>query len=537
MTAEAAIAAFGQSYASTTDFSGIRDVSGLNNNLLKVNAEWGAVDQPFVRTVPANYANYTQAVAPGVTGSYGNKNGGFDLNYYAPGVQYAAATNYTPVVTGSGETAIVALQNVVDYTPRMISRTTTTAGATPLLDADNHIVNWDPARYENDAIYMDLVDGYGVDISTLVEGAAIITNYGLLETLGHKDYQKTPGTAGSDEFFIGAENPGVAPTNGWFALFGQFFDHGLDFVDKSSGKTIKIALAVDDPLYGVIGPDGRPATSITITRATPQGVDANGDVAYVNHTSPFIDQSQTYGSHLQMTNLLREWVSHDGGETYQAGMELFDGHTLETAWKRPDGVMTTQTLPTLSELRDHVLDTNRDALSWEDVLNYRNRDANGGIATGLSGQTLLLDMNPRFDGEHLDATTAVGSTTVAALVDAAVGVLNASLAATITSMPGFAALNPTRTGGSDTFTQDPDGQIVLHLSEDLVIATGPTTSMTIPGGSGAAFDYTGANALMLWVNFANFSITAPPRSCPRRDRPDSHGRSRRPLYRWRWACE
>ena len=58
--------------------------------------------------------------------------------------------------------------------------------------------------------------------------------------------------------------------SGWFVLFGQFFDHGLDFVSKpGGGPTIQIALAVDDPLYGKIGPDGQPTTSITLNRAVP----------------------------------------------------------------------------------------------------------------------------------------------------------------------------------------------------------------------------------------------------------------------------
>ena len=509
----AAIETYGRSYASTTDFSGIRDVSGFNNNLLRVHAYWGAVEQPFLRTVAANYANFTSAIDPSVALSYGAQHGGFDLSISQPGIQYAAATNYAPTVSGSGPTATVTLQNVVDYTPRMISRTVTTAEVVMLTEGDlpgyagttpNHIVY-------NTPFLSDGVTANPNYNAAGIEGVSIVSDYGLLRTLGQTDYQKAlangapdPTQAGSGEFFIGAENPGVAPTNGWFAVFGQFFDHGLDFIDKSSGKTIKIALAQDDPLYGVLGPDGRPVTSITITRATPAGVDANGDVAYINNTSPFIDQSQTYGSNDQVTRLLREWVSNDGGATYQAGMKLFDGTTLATAWKRPDGSLTNDTLPTLSELRDHVLDTQRDALTWEDVSNLRNRDADGAVIAGATDHALLLDMNPRFDGARLDAATAVGNSTVAALVDDAVITLNANLAATISGMPAYAALNPTRAGGSDTFAQELDGRITLHLGEDLVIATGPTSSMTVAAG-----DYSGANALMLWVNFADFSITAP----------------------------
>ncbi len=600
LTAAAAIALYGTSYASTTDLSGLRDVSGLNNNLLLVNADWGSVDQPFVRTVRADYGNYTvhaasvtvtldtltgeltfayadgtaaqvidldlntdyinaaalgtvtsvsfnantrqltfhysnhadaivdlatvaevtdalagQFTSDGTVFAYHNANGST--------VTVAEQPNYAPTISGSGPGATVTLQNVVDYTPRMISQTITTGGVTMLTEGDlagyagstpNHIVYNTPFLSDGTTINPNY-DANGIIGEALVSNAP--GAYGMLETLGHIDYQKanadgTPDLtqAGSTEYFIGAENPGVAPTNGWFALFGQFFDHGLDFIDKSSGKTIKIALAQDDPLYGVKGSDGQPVTSITITRATPAGVDANGDVAYVNHTSPFIDQSQTYGSSDQVTQLLREWVSIDGGATYQAGMNMFDGQTLVTPWIRNDGVVTTQTLPTLSELRDAVLDTNRDALTWEDVSNLRNRDADtGALSSGTSNQALLLDMNPRFDAAHLDSTQAVGGTTVAALVDGAVSTLSSNLASTITGMPGYATLNATRTGAGDTFTQGVDGQITLHLGEDLVIATSPTTSITIPGGVGTDFDYSGASALMLWVDFSNFSITVP----------------------------
>ena len=396
MLPEIAIAQFGQSYVSTTDLSGLRDVSGLNNNLLKVHNTWGTVDQPFTRVAPVNFTDYVKPQATGGADAYyGNKT-------FAPSLS-TPASSYTTTVNGTADdlnsnTIDTALgngqyshqANVIDYTPRMISRTITTADVTYALDADGHIAH--------DA-----------------NGVATVTSYGQLEALGHKDYQN----ATNNEFFIGAENPGVAPTNGWFAIFGQFFDHGLDKLGAGGqGTKIKIALASDDPLYGVIGPDGQPTTSITISRATVSGVDANLNPAYINHTSPFIDQSQTYGSDAQMTQLLRQWVSSDGGATFHAGMELFDGQTLVDAWDKTTGfdangdaikVSTHQTLPTLNELRAHLVATDRDDLSWDDVLNLRNRNADGDVDTGpgagQSGQALLLDMNPRFDITHFSVAT------------------------------------------------------------------------------------------------------------------------------------
>jgi Ca2+-binding RTX toxin-like protein len=285
--------------------------------------------------------------------------------------------------------------------------------------------------YQSDLlVYKQLVDGSGVPIGSLVEGEAIGTTvsasgYGLLAEIGHIDFQNPT----SGEYFIGSENPGVAPVNGWFGIFGQFFDHGLDFLGKGGNGTITIALDPNDPLYGTIGSNGQPVTSITVSRATPSGTDANGDAAYVNHTSPFIDQSQTYGSADQITSILREWVSTDNGASYHAGMELFDGTTLQDSWARrwPDGTETQvhDTLPTLNELRAHLLATGRDDLTWEDVNNLRNRDlATGDVITtgpgaGNSGHALLLDMNPHFDG--MNAGTGHISTSAIAALNGAFG--------------------------------------------------------------------------------------------------------------------
>ncbi len=258
-----------------------------------------------------------------------------------------ATTNYSITQDLSDpENPVILQDNVVDYTPRMISLLTTTGGVTFQLDGNNHI------DYTN--------------------GVASVTDWGMLQTLGIQDAQaRFAGTPGEGEYFIGAQNPGVSPTNGWFTLFGQFFDHGLDFIDKGGqGKSIKIAFAADDPLFGVAGPDGRPATAITIARASISGFDANGNPEYLNHTSPFIDQSQTYGSSDAITELLREWVIDPVTGQWTAGMNLLNGHTLATQWTKPDGTLTNETLPTLNEIRVHLLETGRADLTWSDVFNY-----------------------------------------------------------------------------------------------------------------------------------------------------------------------
>ena len=51
-----------------------------------------------------------------------------------------------------------------------------------------------------------------------------------------------------------------APSNSWFTFFGQFFDHGLDMIDKGGNGTVFIQLAADDPLYDK-GKDGIAGTA------------------------------------------------------------------------------------------------------------------------------------------------------------------------------------------------------------------------------------------------------------------------------------
>jgi Animal haem peroxidase/RTX calcium-binding nonapeptide repeat (4 copies) len=460
LTPAEAVAAYGHSFYSVADAGGVRDVSGLGNNLDPANTDWGAADVPFLNVGTAGDLGYGTYVQGDMTNPL-----------------YNSANDYT--ITGSG--SVINIADVVDYTPRMITQTIATAGVRILLDADGHIVYWDPDLYNHDDIYKALIDAAGIDTGKLIAGAAVVnthqdvigtynaglyaygklmeaygitqpgefaiidlpgldaqvpfiqdavdmvalieTNgidpaalndgesivaagdlpYGLLQALGVQDTQNPD----NGEYFIETQNPGVAPTNGFFAVFGQFFDHGLDFVGKgASGTTITIPLSPDDPLYGVIGRDGQPTTSMRISRANVDTVDENGVPLYINHTSPFIDQSQTYGSHEQITEILREWVEDPNNPgSYIAGARLLDGHET-VAWTDGFGVETTMTLPTLNELRAHIEATGRAALTWEDVLNLRQRDATGqlldtddltaGVQTAGSGHAMLLDMNPGF---------------------------------------------------------------------------------------------------------------------------------------------
>lgn len=479
---------YGTSYQTLVDLSGSRYVTGQHNNLIGDQSSWGAVDQRFTR-YDANFSNYVSAIK-GVNAdafaaaktywksySDGVSAGGFNLNGNT-------SSDYTITVSATGNRVAtdgtqIQINNIVDYTPRMISLMTTTAGV--VYDTwGNHTNDPSFAGHTANQIYHD------------ANGVTSVLDWGVLNTVadggeGQVDPQaRLNASAGQNDHFIGSLNPGVSPSNGFFVLFGQFFDHGLDFIDKASGASIKIALASDDPLYGMTGPDGRPVHEITISRATVDTIDASGP-QYVNHTSPYIDQSQTYGSHDTTTQMLREWVKDPLTGEFHAGMNLFNGDTLETSWTKADGTITNETLPTLAELRDHMAATGRDDLSWEDISNLRNRDAHGHVTAGTSGSAVLLDMNPRFDVGHLhgfydknaDGTqnageNSYGTSTQAAKVDAAITSLNAMV--------------KTLYGPGASFG----------------IVSGTLTLSGLPGMP----PLTGANALYPFVDFSNFSIKA-----------------------------
>ena len=64
------------------------------------------------------------------------------------------------------------------------------------------------------------------------------------------------------------------PFNSWFELFVEFFDHGLDLVNKGGSGTVFIPLQPDDPLYV----EGSHTNFMVLTRATVSaGPDASLD--------------------------------------------------------------------------------------------------------------------------------------------------------------------------------------------------------------------------------------------------------------------
>lgn len=145
--------------------------------------------------------------------------------------------------------------------------------------------------------------------------------------------EKTDGAVadvdGNGTFFIPnvAPDEGLsAPYNAWFTFFGQFFDHGLDLVEKGRSGTIFMPLQPDDPLYV----EGSPTNFMVLDRATnlpgPDGVLGTDDDIHEHHnnTTAFVDQNQTYTSHPSHQVFLREYVLDASNRPVSTG-RLFDG--------------------------------------------------------------------------------------------------------------------------------------------------------------------------------------------------------------------
>ncbi|MHA7209186.1 peroxidase family protein [Arthrobacter sp. MDT1-65] len=115
------------------------------------------------------------------------------------------------------------------------------------------------------------------------------------------------------------------PYNGMFALFGQFFDHGIDSTRKSK-SVVMMPLAADDPLYV---PGGR-TNFMMLSRAENQpgadGVLGTADDVQdgTNTNSPWVDQSQTYSSHPAHQVFLRDYVLDADGDPVSTG-DLIEG--------------------------------------------------------------------------------------------------------------------------------------------------------------------------------------------------------------------
>src|SRR5947208_316376 len=102
-----------------------------------------------------------------------------------------------------------------------------------------------------------------------------------------------------------------APFNLMFTFFGQFFDHGLDLVNKGGSGFVIMPLKPDDPLFV----PGSQTNFMVLTRATnqpgPDGILGTADDVQdgINQTTPWVDQNQTYTSHPSQQVFLRHYLN------------------------------------------------------------------------------------------------------------------------------------------------------------------------------------------------------------------------------------
>ena len=463
------VTATGTTAAGVGEPFGLRNVQGLFNNIsLSSSAIWGAAFYAFARSSNSDYGHYLQLrlsdpafkTQTDVSTLGINSFSTTDLWSNLTTAQKSIAqgnTNYAVVIdpaTGSvnlSDRYANPFLSVYDYTPRMISQTVDSQAALKRLDAASKAADPAAGYFTDQGLYQV------TDINDPTGRTKLIGGYnaaGAVSATGEyfkEDFQRNLNTLGGDPSLTG-----------WQTLFGQFFDHGLDAIGKGGnkingvGSKIYIPLDPSDPLYRAPGTNGAndPGnTKLYISRGTVENPEAagadglfgtaddiqspgadgiygtnpangiNDDISgptnptYVNHTSPYIDQSQTYGSDDTTTSLLREWVINPLTGKYTPGARLFDGSTLANPWTRqnPDGtsISTHQTLPTLNELRAYLLATGRDDLSWGDISDLRVRDASGkvldidaataGIQAAYTGHTLIADWLPRFDSAHVSA--------------------------------------------------------------------------------------------------------------------------------------
>jgi Ca2+-binding RTX toxin-like protein len=289
---------------------GLRTVDGTFNNLVPGQGNYGAADQNFQQLLQPYFLNE----ADGET---------FDANGPAPG---GLITNTDYAKLNATNTASV---SVVDADPRTISN----------LISDQTVDN--PVAYQ--VAYdagLDGVFGYGATagVDGLLGTADDVGDDVLKPNAKIVNGTRADGTPFQTfEFTNTAPDLGLTvPFNSWFTLFGQFFDHGLDLVNKGGNGSVFIPLAIDDPLYV---PGGH-SNFMVMTRATNTAIHAGVDTIFGtsddvhfqnNQTTPFVDQNQTYTSHPSHQVFLREYAMV-GGRPVATGHLLDGAHGGMPTW-------------------------------------------------------------------------------------------------------------------------------------------------------------------------------------------------------------
>ncbi|MCR6636864.1 peroxidase family protein [Devosia sp.] len=239
-----------------------------------------------------------------VDGTYNNLLPG-QSNYGAAGQEFPATVD--PVYRPGYEPSNVPGSVVVDPQPRIIS---------------NLIVDMTSNNPAATQAYEDHIE-FGATFEPVLDsnGDPVMGNNGEPLVLYH-----IPNVAPDEGL--------SAPFNSWMTLFGQFFDHGLDLINKGGSGTVFVPLLPDDPLYDADGADDIPNSGdetnfMLLTRATVDaGTDGimgtDDDIRPINTTTPVVDQNQTYTSHSSHQVFLRAYEFNAAGDPVATG-KLIEG--------------------------------------------------------------------------------------------------------------------------------------------------------------------------------------------------------------------
>ena len=271
---------------------GLRTVDGSYNNIIPGQETFGAADEDFPLLLEQRFRNEGDDT--------------FTFDFDGPGPQPpVTVSNNNYATTGN------ALGNVADADPRIIS---------------NLIVDQTIGNLAAVAAFVESGNGILADGVTHIDPIT-----GLPYAAGTVlDLNEIAIPAGQALFIpnIAPDEGLSAPYNGWFAFFGQFFDHGLDLTNKGGNGLVFIPLQEDDPLFST-APGAM--NFMILTRATNTFVDAGTDNTFGtaddvhlhnNQTTPFVDQNQTYTSNPSHQVFLREYAVDGSGRPVITGKML-----------------------------------------------------------------------------------------------------------------------------------------------------------------------------------------------------------------------
>ena len=336
----------------SNDPTGIRNTRGVGNNV--AHPEWLNAQQPFTTdTYNAFTFNRTLVEAQSlqaITGSatlplYTVTTAGVVNRGWAPGrVNWSYFVGgftvpYNPTTGAIGREPAVNPFNVVDYSVR-------------------HTVIQDyRPRF----------------ISNVVVNQANILNVDPIRLLD--DPRRAPGIRLNP--LTGTVNP--LSNNGLFALLGQFYDHGLDFVHKGDDGKVIVPILPGDPLYV---PGGANYFVASRTNTNPDGT-------MTNIVAPAVDLSQDYGSSESHTVYLRDYDVLENGDV------VASGYLVGAA----DGVGVVAELATWADIKANAL---KIGLTLHDA----DVEAIPVVRLNADGTVFLQNGNQAF----FVATTATGAT-------------------------------------------------------------------------------------------------------------------------------